>query len=87
MTDPNVVDGALHMLAIGGPGQGHVVHQFAKLLLACAGAGLREALQHALVGDGYDAGIDCMVSVVVAVFLSIKAKNVVKTKFAAQHGS
>ena len=86
VTDPNAFDGALHMLSVCRPRQGHVFDQAVELPLASAGAGLREALQQALVGDSNHAGIHGVVAVVVSVLFAIQSQHVIQTKLGAKHG-
>ena len=74
------------MFAVGGPRQGHVVHQLAQLVLAGTGTGLGKALQQALVGHANHTSVHRVVAVVVAVFLAFQAQNVVQPKFGTQQG-
>ena len=85
VADPDPLHRPGHMLTVAGPGQRHVLDQTAELALACAGAGLGKALQQALIGHADDAGVDCMVAVIVAVLFAVQPQDAVEPELCAQH--
>ncbi len=83
---PNVVDGALHMVAISVPRQGHGLHQSVELLFTGAGTGLGKAVEQSLISHSDHAGVHRVVAVVVAVFFAVQTQDVIEPEFGPQHG-
>ena len=84
VTDPNVVHCTLDVLAIGGPGQGHVVYEARQPVRPRSRTGLRKALHQSLVGDANNAGIHRVVAMIVAILLAVEPQHIVESELGAQ---